>query len=93
MHLSSLVTVLAGCGSLAVALSRVAPFGWPSDVGPHQTTTSCTNPSVRVDFNTLTTAQQTAYFDAINCLIKLPADPETAWAQSSSRYDDLVATH
>ncbi|KAL8292435.1 hypothetical protein RQP46_001047 [Phenoliferia psychrophenolica] len=67
--------------SAGVGLSRVA------------TSSGCINPSVRVDFTTLTTDQQNAYFDAQNCLISKPANKSLGWPNAVGRWDDLVATH
>ncbi|SJK97980.1 uncharacterized protein ARMOST_01236 [Armillaria ostoyae] len=52
---------------------------------------TCTEPSIRVEWNTLTEDQKAAYFAAELCLFAAPA--KTGIPGVVSRYDDFVGTH
>ncbi|PBK86876.1 Di-copper centre-containing protein [Armillaria gallica] len=52
---------------------------------------TCTEPSIRVEWNTLTEDQKAAYFAAELCLFAAPA--KTGIPGVVSRYDDLVGAH
>ncbi|KAK0241318.1 hypothetical protein EDD85DRAFT_818402 [Armillaria nabsnona] len=52
---------------------------------------TCTEPSIRVEWNTLTEDQKAAYFAAELCLFAAPA--KTGIPGVVSRYDDLVGVH
>ncbi|KAH8648451.1 hypothetical protein BX600DRAFT_442742 [Xylariales sp. PMI_506] len=54
---------------------------------------TCTNPSVRVEWRSMSTADQSAFLSAVNCLIKLPASGAFSDQGSTNRYEDLVAVH
>ncbi|SJL11104.1 uncharacterized protein ARMOST_14507 [Armillaria ostoyae] len=52
---------------------------------------TCTDPAIRVEWNTLTEDEKAAYFAAELCLLQLPAQTDIPYVVS--RYDDLVGTH
>lgn len=52
---------------------------------------TCTNPRIRVEWDSYSTADRTAYINAIRCLIGRPASGQ--FAQAKNRYEDLVALH
>ncbi|KAK0471183.1 Di-copper centre-containing protein [Armillaria luteobubalina] len=52
---------------------------------------TCTDPTIRVEWNTLTEDEKAAYFAAELCLLQLPSQTDIPYAVS--RYDDLVGTH
>lgn len=52
---------------------------------------NCTDPTVRVNWLTLTDGEKTAYFDAELCLLSLPA--QSSIPGVVTRYDDLVGAH
>ncbi|EIM81499.1 Di-copper centre-containing protein [Stereum hirsutum FP-91666 SS1] len=51
----------------------------------------CTNPTVRKEWFTLEREDQSAYFDAVNCLATAPSKNTSTGAVT--RWEDLVATH
>ncbi|KAK0206877.1 hypothetical protein DFS33DRAFT_626885 [Desarmillaria ectypa] len=52
---------------------------------------NCTDPTVRVNWLTLTDDEKTTYFEAELCLLSLPA--QTSIPGVITRYDDLVGAH
>ncbi|KAK0441735.1 uncharacterized protein EV420DRAFT_1649977 [Desarmillaria tabescens] len=52
---------------------------------------TCTEPTIRVEWNTLTEDEKAAYFAAELCLLEAPA--QTDIPDVLSRYDDFVGTH
>ncbi|KAK0435571.1 tyrosinase [Desarmillaria tabescens] len=58
---------------------------------PASRRSTCTEPSIRVEWNTLTEDQKAAYFAAELCLLEAPA--KTGIPSVVSRYDDFVGTH
>lgn len=54
---------------------------------------TCTSPSTRIEWRSLSDAQKTAFVQAVKCLKDLPASGSFASAGSQSRYEDLVAVH
>ncbi|PBK80796.1 Di-copper centre-containing protein [Armillaria gallica] len=59
--------------------------------GASRRRSACTDPTVRVEWNTLTEGEKAAYFAAELCLLQAPAQTDIPYAVS--RYDDLVGTH
>ncbi|KAF2797320.1 Di-copper centre-containing protein [Melanomma pulvis-pyrius CBS 109.77] len=52
---------------------------------------TCTNPRVRVEWDSYPTADRTSFVNAIKCLMGKPASGK--FAQAKNRYEDLVALH
>ncbi|KAK0216199.1 hypothetical protein IW262DRAFT_1398594 [Armillaria fumosa] len=52
---------------------------------------TCTDPAIRVEWNTLTEDEKAAYFAAELYLLQAPAQTSIPYVES--RYDDLVGTH
>jgi tyrosinase len=52
---------------------------------------TCTNPRVRVDWDTFSTADRQNFVDSIKCLLR--ARPSGRFSGSQNRYEDLVVLH
>lgn len=52
---------------------------------------TCSNPRVRVEWDSYSNSDRQAFVDAIKCLMNRPASG--AFSQSRSRYEDFVALH
>lgn len=52
---------------------------------------TCSSPRVRMDWDSLPTADKTAFVNALKCLLKKPASG--AFSQAKNRYEDFVALH
>lgn len=52
---------------------------------------TCSNPRVRTEWDSYSTADRTAYINAIKCLHTRPASGQ--YSQAKNRYEDLVALH
>jgi len=65
-----------------------APKTFATNIGILAT---CANPRVRIEWDSYSTADRTAFVNAIKCLMGRPASG--AFGQSRSRYEDFVALH
>ncbi|KAF3760963.1 Di-copper centre-containing protein [Cryphonectria parasitica EP155] len=53
---------------------------------------SCTSPQTRIEWRDYSSSDRQAFVDGISCLTQLPS-AGSAYAPSTSRYEDLVRTH
>jgi tyrosinase len=54
---------------------------------------TCTAPATRIEWRSLSAADQASFVQAVQCLINLPPSGAFASAGSGNRYEDLVAVH
>lgn len=52
---------------------------------------TCANPRVRIEWDSATTAQRTAYVNAVRCLMNRPRSGQ--WSNARNRFEDLAALH
>ncbi|KAH8657993.1 hypothetical protein BX600DRAFT_468500 [Xylariales sp. PMI_506] len=90
MQLTSLAPALLALSH--ASLSAALPS--PTDAAlTARDTSSCTSPTVRKEWRTLTNPEKLDFISAVKCLQALPPQTDNLYAGALSRYDDFQALH
>jgi tyrosinase len=73
--------------------SRTVDARAEAEVNVSRRAGTCTAPETRIEWRSLSAADQASFVAAIKCLIDLPPSGAFASSQSANRYEDLVAVH
>ncbi|KAF5343668.1 hypothetical protein D9758_014689 [Tetrapyrgos nigripes] len=99
----SVALALALQGANALSVSVVHPSATPDGSGQGNNNSTCSNPSIRREWRTLSRDEKKNFIDGVRCLSQLPASPDLQPTgdnpdnqprnTSSTLYDDFVYIH